>query len=133
MQSLILDVQATARSFGETAQATVERAVASTDRRFSVCPMALAIPTQEPLDSWNATTWPACYVEWWFGDGCPGLERDRPMLLEQVARRHGGVRGSEEMRERRQRWRVGQGAQQPMWCRTKLNIKRCGHRAAIRE
>ena len=87
MQSLILDVQATARSFGETAQATVERAVASTDRRFSVCPTAVAIPTQAPMDSFHATTWPACYVEWWFGDGAPGLERDRPMLFEQVARR----------------------------------------------
>ena len=87
MQSLILDVQARARSFGETAQATVERAVASTDRRFSVCPTALAIPTQGPMDSFHATTWPACYVEWWFGDGAPGLERDRPMLFEQVAKR----------------------------------------------
>ena len=77
MESLILDVQATARSFGENAQATVERAVASTDRRFSVCPAALAIPTQGPMDSFSATTWPACYVEWWFGDGAPGLHRDR--------------------------------------------------------
>ena len=32
-------------------------------------------------------TWPACYVEWWFGDGAPGLDRDRPMLFEEVARR----------------------------------------------
>ena len=49
--------------------------------------MALAIPTQAPLDSFNATTYPACYVEWWFGDGAPGLDRERPMLFEQVARR----------------------------------------------
>jgi len=87
MQSLILDVQSTVRSFDEAAQATVERAVASTDRRLSVCPMALAIPTQAPMDSFNARTWPACYVEWWFGDGAPGLDRERPMLFEQVARR----------------------------------------------
>ena len=87
MQSLILDVQKTARAFDENAQAAVERAVASTDRRFSVCPTALAIPTQEPLDSWDAKTWPACYVEWWFGDAAPGLARDRPMLFEQVAKR----------------------------------------------
>ena len=87
MQALVLDVQATARSFGEAAQATVERAVANTDRRLSVCPTALAIPTQAPMDSFNARTWPACYVEWWFGDGAPGLDRERPMLFEQVARR----------------------------------------------
>ena len=35
----------------------------------------------------HATTWPACYVEWWFGDGAPGLDRERPMLFEDVARR----------------------------------------------
>ena len=44
MQALILDVQSTARSFGEAAQANVERTVANTDRRLSVCPTALAIP-----------------------------------------------------------------------------------------
>ena len=66
---------------------SAERAVADTDRRLSVCPAALAIPTQAPMDSFNARTWPACYAEWWFGDGAPGLDRERPMLFEQVARR----------------------------------------------
>ena len=87
MQSLILDVHSTVRSFGEAAQATVESAIANADMRLSVCPAALAIPTQDPMDSFDARTWPACYVEWWFGDGAPGLDRDRPMLFEQVARR----------------------------------------------
>ena len=44
-------------------------------------------PHRAPMDSFNARTWPACYVEWWFGDGAPGLDRERPMLFEQVARR----------------------------------------------
>ena len=52
-----------------------------------MCPEAFAIPTQAPMDSFNARTWPACYVEWWFGDGAPGLDRERPMLFEDVARR----------------------------------------------
>ena len=43
----------------------------------TVCPTALATPTQAPMDTFNATTWPASYVEWWFGDGAPGLHRDR--------------------------------------------------------
>ena len=61
--------------------------MSNTDKRLSVCPEALAIPTHGPMDSFNASTWPACYVEWWFGDGAPGLDRERPMLFEQVARR----------------------------------------------
>ena len=52
-----------------------------------MCPTAVAIPTQAPMDSFNATTWSACYVESWFGDAAPGLERARPMLFEQVAKR----------------------------------------------
>ena len=87
MQQLIFDVQHTARSFDNNVQASVEKAMDRADARLDVCPTALAIPTQGPLDSFNARTYPACYVEWWFGDGAPALERDRPMLFEQVARR----------------------------------------------
>ena len=74
LQSLILDVQSTVRGFDERTQASVERALAETDTRLSVCSAALAIPTEGPLDSFIARTYPACYVEWWFGDGAPGLE-----------------------------------------------------------
>ena len=87
MESLILDVQSTARSVGQAAQKSVELAIAETDKRLEVCPAALAIPTQAPMDSFSPQTWPACYVEWWFGDGAPGLKRERPMLFEEVARR----------------------------------------------
>ena len=87
LKPLILDLQATARGLDQGAEAAVERVIAEADLRLDVCPTALAIPTQEPLDSFNARTYPACYVEWWFGDGAPGLDRERPMLFEQVARR----------------------------------------------
>ena len=92
MQQLILDVQHTARSFGNDVQASIEKAIEGVDARLDVCPQALAIPTQGPLDSFNSRAYPACYVEWWFGDGAPALERDRPMLFEQVARRPRGRR-----------------------------------------
>ena len=77
--------------------ASIERAVDETDRRLSVCPSAFAIPTQGPLDSFGARTYPACYVEWWFGDGAPGLDRERPMLYEQVARRLINIEEHEEI------------------------------------
>ena len=51
MQSLILDVQATSRSFDRNALAEVESFIAQGDRRKTVCPMALAIPTEYPMDS----------------------------------------------------------------------------------
>ena len=87
MQQLISDAQHTSISFDDGAPTSVVSAIDGADARLGVCPSALAIPTQGPLDSFNARTHPACYAEWWFGDGAPALERDRPMLFEQVARR----------------------------------------------
>ena len=52
-----------------------------------MCPTALAIPTQQLMNSCDARTWPASYVEEWYGDGALSQGRDRPMLFEEVARR----------------------------------------------
>ena len=92
---MIFDIQSVARSFGEKEKAQLEMATKEAELRTGgtagkacrVCPEALAVPTNQPLDSFDARTYPASYVEWWFGDGAPGLERERPMLFEQVARR----------------------------------------------
>ena len=87
VRTMVLDLQNTAGSIGEAERIQAEQAVAESDVRLTVSPEALAIPTEGPLDSFGPRAWPACYVEWWFGDGAPGLSRDRPMLFEQVARR----------------------------------------------
>ena len=49
--------------------------------------MCIRDRTEKPLDSFDCRTWPASFVEFWFGDGAPNLDRQRPMLFEQVARR----------------------------------------------
>ena len=84
---MVLDVQQVVRSFDEKSRAVLEIAQTGADARRAVCPQALAIPTQQPMDSFDARTWPASYVEWWYGDGAPNLDRQRPMLIEEVARR----------------------------------------------
>ena len=84
---MVLGVQQVARSFDDKTRIQLEQAQAGADNRRQVCPQALAIPTQQPMGSFDARTWPASYVEWWYGDGAPNLERDRPMLFEEVARR----------------------------------------------
>ena len=85
MQQLILGAQHTARFFDDKAQASVDKPTGTADVRLSICPAALAIPRQGPLDTFNARTHPASCVEWWFGDGAPALGRDRLMLFAQVA------------------------------------------------
>eukprot|EP00974_Lingulodinium_polyedra_P019719 1906191-Lingulodinium_polyedra.AAC.1 len=87
VRTMVLDLKHTIRSIGEEQMMQVEQAVAESDARLTVSPEALAIPTEGPLDSFGPRAWPACFVEWWFGDGAPGLKRDRVMLFEQVARR----------------------------------------------
>ena len=84
MRTMVLDVQSAARSFDEQSQVVLEQAQAGADTCRMVGPQALSVPTQSPLSSFDSRSWPACYVEFWFGDGAPNLERDRPMLFEQV-------------------------------------------------
>ena len=86
MTTLVMDLQSVASSVGEKTRAELEKATAGAERCREVAPQALAIPTQHPLDSFDARTWPAAYAEWWFGDGAPNLQRDRPMLFEETAR-----------------------------------------------
>ena len=86
MKPLVLDLQTEASAFDHRQRAPLEQAVAGSERCRAVTPQALAIPTHGPMDSFDARTWPAAYVEWWFGDGAPNLDRDRPMLFEEVAR-----------------------------------------------
>ena len=84
MRSMVLDVQSAARAFDERSQVVLEQAQAGADTCRMVGPQALSVPTQSPLSSFDSRSWPACYVEFWFGDGAPNLERERPMLFEQV-------------------------------------------------
>ena len=84
MRSMVLDVQSAARSFDERAQVVLERAQAGADACRAVGPQSLSVPTQKPLSCFDSRSWPACYTEFWFGDGAPNLERERPMLFEQV-------------------------------------------------
>ena len=87
MSSMVLDVQSAARTFDERAKVVMEQAHAGADACRVVGPQSLSVPTQRPLSSYVSRSWPACYTEFWFGDGAPNLERERPMLFEQVARR----------------------------------------------
>ena len=87
LKSVVLDLRTIARSVDEKTEAELESAQAGADARRTVSPEALAVPTEKPLDSLDCRTWPASFVGFWFGDGAPNLDRQRPMLFEQVARR----------------------------------------------
>lgn len=84
LNTMVLDVQTAARSFDERSQVVLERAQAGADACNMVDPQSLPVPTQGPLSSFDSRSWPACYVEFRFGDCAPNLDTGRPMLFEQV-------------------------------------------------
>ena len=73
LQQLILDVQHTAMPFDDKVQASVDQGNGQSRRSLGRLPSALAISAQPPRYSFNARTHPACYVEWWIGDGARPL------------------------------------------------------------
>ena len=84
LRSMVLDVQSAARAFDERSQVVLERAQAGADACKKVDSQSLAVPTHGPLSSFDSRSWLACFVEFCFGDCAPNLDRDRPMLFEQV-------------------------------------------------
>ena len=65
----------------------VEKAAIGAATCRLVSPTALDVPINEPLSAYDPRTYPISSVHWWFGDGAPNLQRQRPMLFEEVARR----------------------------------------------
>ena len=61
------------------------QAGAGAEQPRQVATVALAVPLNKPLDTFDACSWTISSVDWWFGDGTPNLLRDRRMLFEQVA------------------------------------------------
>ena len=86
LREIVLDVQTVASTLSRRGKLEVERACQNAEELREVNPVALSVPSGvQPLSAWDARTWPVCFTEWWFGDGAPNLQRDRPMLFEEVA------------------------------------------------
>ena len=87
MRSIVLVMQHIARDLGREGTKKVEKAAFGAAACRLVSPTALAVPINEPLSAYDPRTYPISSVHWWFGDGAPNLQRQRPMLFEEVARR----------------------------------------------
>ena len=87
MRNIVLDMQQVAKDLGREGAMKVEKAAIGAAACRLVSPTALAVPINEPLSAYDPRTYPISSVHWWFGDGAPNLQRQRPMLFEEVARR----------------------------------------------
>jgi hypothetical protein len=87
MRNIVLDMQQIANDLGREGATRVEKAAIGAETCRLVSPTALAVPINEPLSAYDPRTYPISSVHWWFGDGAPNLQRQRPMLYEEVARR----------------------------------------------
>ena len=85
-KNIVLDMQSILKNIDRQSEVKLQNAAAGSERCIVVCPDALAVPTNGPLNAYDARTYPISSVHWWFGDGAPNLDRDRKMLFEEVAR-----------------------------------------------
>lgn len=83
-REIVVDLQSTVQRLGRESKLKVEEAVSQSQSAQAVNSYGLAVPTNEPLSFYKASTWPACFTEFVYGDGVPNLARDRPLLFEEV-------------------------------------------------
>ena len=83
----MLDVQQIAKDLGREGTMKDEKAATGAAACHLVSTTALAEPINATLSAYDPRTYPISSVHWWFGDGAPNLQRQRPMLFEEVARR----------------------------------------------
>ena len=66
-------------------QQELETASAQLDSSVTPDSEALKIATGAPLNAYHPQTWAAAFVEFFYGDGTPGLNRQTPLLFEEWA------------------------------------------------
>ena len=83
-REIVVDLQSTVQRLGRESKLKVEEAVSQSQAAQAVNSYGLAAPTNEPLSFYKASTWPACFTEFVYGDGVPNIARERPLLFEEV-------------------------------------------------
>ena len=72
-REIVVDLQSTVQRLGRESKLKVEEAVSQSQAAQAVNSYGLAVPTNEPLSFYKASTWPACFTEFVYGDGVPNL------------------------------------------------------------
>ena len=83
-QSVYADMQTVLRKLGPGAKERIEAASLAALAVQSSSLEALAIPLNKPLSLYSPSTYPAAFVEWFYGDATPNLDRPRRMLIEEL-------------------------------------------------
>ena len=83
-RQIVLDLQDTVQRLHGEARLRIEEAIRESNAQTCPSPAALAVPTNQPLSWYQASTWPAAFVQFVYGDAVPGLSRDKNLLYEEV-------------------------------------------------
>jgi len=86
VRTIVVDIHAAARALGRQDRSALEAAATSSELLSPTSAEALAVPTTAPLSMFDSKTWAAAFVEFWYGDGTPHLDRCTPLLFEEWAR-----------------------------------------------
>lgn len=76
-QQIIVDLQSAVHRLRGEAKLRIEAAINESSSKSNVTAQGLAVPTHGPLSWYQASTWPAVFPEFLYGDGAPGIEREK--------------------------------------------------------
>jgi len=82
---VLQDLHQATQNFTPAMQQELETASAQLDSSVTPDSEALKIATGAPLNAYHPQTWAAAFVEFFYGDGTPGLNRQTPLLFEEWA------------------------------------------------
>ena len=73
-REIVVDLQETVRKLNGEAKIKIEEALRQSATSKSTGTSGLAVPVGQPLSWYDPATWPACFIEFVYGDAVPGLE-----------------------------------------------------------
>ena len=82
-KTIAVDLQEVLKKLSKYDAAKLDQIVAEVPQTLHE---ALAIPTDKPMSTFRAGTYPACYAEFFYGDACPFLPRPRNISVKEVFR-----------------------------------------------
>ena len=80
-----VDLRALAKTMGTQFQQEIERQVTATQRTHA-SPATLKISPGSPMNLFDPATWVACFVEFFYGDCVPNLERPAKISFRRLFR-----------------------------------------------
>ena len=83
---IALDIRDLASRLGREQKCILQETIAASEAAPKRAADALVVTTGKPLSMFDPASWPSCFVEFFYGDAVPNLERETKLRFEDVWR-----------------------------------------------